>query len=107
MTPTIATASGLTTLINVFSVQPDKRDALVRMLQEGTNGWICKIPGFVSSSLHVSRDGSRVVIYGQWRGAESIAAMRAHPQMPTYFERIKAVAQMEAMTCDVASIVVA
>jgi quinol monooxygenase YgiN len=65
------------------------------------------VPGFVSSSLHASRDGRRVVIYGQWRNAEGIAGMRQRPEMPAYFEQIKALAHMEAITCDVESTVVA
>ncbi len=76
-------------------------------MKEGTDAWICKVPGFVSSSLHVSRDKQRVVIYGQWRSVEAIAAMRQSPEMPAYFERIKAMATMEAITCDVASTQVA
>ena len=56
---------------------------------------------------YVSRDGRRLVTCGQWHGADAIAAMRQHPEMPAYFERIKAIAQMEAMTCDMASIAVA
>jgi quinol monooxygenase YgiN len=107
MTPQINAAANLTTLINVFSVAPEDRDRLVALLKDGTDAWISKVPGFVSSSLHVSRDGRRVVIYGQWRSADGIAAMRQRPEMPAYFERIKAIAQMEAMTCDVASTVVA
>ena len=96
-----------TILINIFTVAPADRDRLVALLREGTEAWISKIPGFVSSSLHVSRDGGRVLIYGQWRSADSIAAMRQHPAMPAYFERVKAIAQMDAMTCDLASTVVA
>lgn len=107
MTPNINTDAKLTTLINVFSVAPADRDRLVALLKEGTEAWISKVPGFVSSSLHVSRDGQRVVIYGQWRSADGIAVMRQRPEMPAYFERIKAIAQMEAITCDVASTVVA
>jgi len=107
MTPNINADAKLTTLINVFSVAAEDRDRLVALLKEGTEAWISKVPGFISSSLHVSRDGRRVVIYGQWRSAEGIAAMRQHPEMPAYFERIKAIAQMEAMTCDVTSTVVA
>ena len=107
MTPRIDADAKLTTLINVFSVAPEDRDQLVTLLKQGTDAWISKIPGFVSSSMHVSRDGRRVVIYGQWRSADGISAMRQHPEMPAYFERVKAIAQMEAMTCDVASIVVA
>lgn len=107
MTPTIDADAKFATLINVFSVAPEDSDRLVKLLKEGTDTWIRHVPGFVSSSLHVSRDGRRVVIYGQWRSADAIAAMRQSPQMPAYFERIKAVAQMEAMTCDVSSTVVA
>lgn len=33
--------------------------------------------------------------------------MRQHPEMPAYFERIKAVALMDPITCDVASTIVA
>lgn len=107
MNPQINAAANFTTLINVFSVALEDRDRLVALLKQGTDAWISKVPGFVSSSLHVSRDGRRVVIYGQWRSAEGIAAMRQHPEMPAYFDRIKALAQMEAMSCDVASTVVA
>ena len=39
--------------------------------------------------------------------AEGIAAMRQHPRMPAYLERVRAIAQMEAMTCDVLSTVAA
>ncbi|SDC71649.1 Quinol monooxygenase YgiN [Massilia sp. PDC64] len=103
MTLHIDPDAGLTTLINIFTVEPDDRDELVTLLRAGTDAWISKIPGFVSSSLHVARDNRRVVIYGQWRSADAIAAMRQHPEMPAYFARVKALAQMEAITCDVAS----
>jgi quinol monooxygenase YgiN len=107
MKPTIDVGDKLTTLINVFSVAPEDRDRLVTLLKEGTESWISKVPGFVSSSMHVSRDGRRVVIYGQWRSADAIADMRQRPEMPAYFERVKAMAQMEAITCDVISLLVA
>jgi quinol monooxygenase YgiN len=107
MTPTIDSATGLTTLINVFRVAPADCDQLVSWLKEGTVDWISKIPGFLSSSLHVSRDRERVIIYGQWRDAEGISAMRQDPAMSGYFERIKAIATMEAITCDVLSTVAA
>ena len=91
------------TLINIFSVAPENRDRLAKLLQEGTDSWISKIPGFVSSALYLSRDGQRIVIQGQWRSAEAIAAMRQNPEMPAYFERIQALATMEAITCDALS----
>lgn len=107
MTLNINPDAKLTTLINVFSVSPENLDRLVALLKEGTDAWISKVPGFVSSSLHVSRDGKRVIIYGQWRSADAIATMRQRPEMPEYFERIKAIAQMEATICDVISTIAA
>ncbi|MFS2034768.1 antibiotic biosynthesis monooxygenase family protein [Polaromonas sp. CT11-55] len=107
MTLNINPEAKLTTLVNVFSVSPENLDRLVALLKEGTDAWISKVPGFVSSSLHTSRDGKRVIIYGQWRSADAIATMRQHPEMPGYFERIKAIAQMEATICDVISTIAA
>jgi len=91
-----------TTLINIFTTAPENLDRLAALLREGTDAWISKVPGFISSTLHIARDHRRVVIYGQWRSADDIAAMRGHPEMPAYFERVKALAQMDAITCDAA-----
>lgn len=89
-----------TTLVNVFTVAPEQQQQLAQLLKEGTDAWIRKIPGFIASTLHLSHDGRRIVIYGQWQNPEAIAAMRAHPEMPAYFERVQALAQMEAIVCD-------
>lgn len=91
------------TLINIFTVAPENRDRLARLLQEGTDSWIRRIPGFVSSTLYLSRDGQRIVIQGRWQSEQAIAAMRQSPEMPAYFERIQALAKMEAITCDALS----
>jgi quinol monooxygenase YgiN len=96
-----------TTLINIFTTAPENLDRLAALLREGTEAWISKVPGFMSSTLHIARDKRRIVIYGQWRSADDIAAMRGHPEMPAYFERVQALAQMDAITCDAASTVTA
>jgi quinol monooxygenase YgiN len=103
MTLHIDPSAGHATLINVFTAAPDNRDRLVALLKEGTDEWISKVPGFIASSLHLARDDSRVVIVGQWRSADAIAAMRAHPAMPAYADRVRALAQMESIVCDVAA----
>jgi quinol monooxygenase YgiN len=103
MTLHIDPRAGHATLINVFTAAPENRDRLVDLLKEGTDEWISKVPGFIASSLHVARDERRVVIVGQWRSTDAIAAMRAHPAMPAYAERVRALAQMESIVCDVAA----
>jgi hypothetical protein len=42
-----------------------------------------------------------VIIYGQWRRAEDIEAMRQNPKMGPYMQRIAALATMEAVMCEV------
>jgi quinol monooxygenase YgiN len=108
MTPaTIEANTTLITLVNIFTVAPEDCERLALLLKEGTNAWISKVPGFVSSALHVARDKQRIVIYGQWRSAEAIAAMRQSAHMPAYFERVKALSTMESIVCEVASALVA
>jgi hypothetical protein len=59
------------TLINVFTVAPDKQQQLVDTLIETTERVIKRIPGFVSASFHKSLDGTRVVNYAQWKNREA------------------------------------
>jgi quinol monooxygenase YgiN len=101
METTIRVDSGITTLLNIFTVEPENREQLIALLKEGTETWIGKSAGFISANFHNSKDGRRVIIYGQWRRAEDIEAMRQNPKMGPYMQRITALATMEALTCDV------
>jgi heme-degrading monooxygenase HmoA len=65
----ITQTSGLATMINVFDVEPEKQQQLIEIwLEEGKKfeTW----PGFVSTTLHRSLDGTRVINYAQWQKAE-------------------------------------
>ncbi|HYW83779.1 MAG TPA: antibiotic biosynthesis monooxygenase, partial [Spirochaetia bacterium] len=71
---TIERASPLTTMINVFNVEPEKQEQLIDIwLEEGKKfeAW----PGFVSAALHRSLDGKRVINYAQWQKAEDWQAL--------------------------------
>jgi Antibiotic biosynthesis monooxygenase len=46
------------TLINVFTVDPIKQEALVRVLDEATEKVIKDMRGFVSANIHRSLDGA-------------------------------------------------
>lgn len=61
------------TLINVFTVDPDKAHELAAMLTAATENVMQHQDGFRSANIHVSTDGTRVVNYAQW---ESEAAYR-------------------------------
>ena len=68
------------TIINVFTVEPADQGRLLDLLARATNGYVCRAPGFLSSTLHRSLDGSKVTMYAQWRSTEDYEAMRGDPR---------------------------
>jgi quinol monooxygenase YgiN len=67
------------TLINVFTVEPDRARQLADLLATATEDVMRHIDGFISANIHVSTDGTRVVNYAQWRNAEAFQAMLQNP----------------------------
>jgi hypothetical protein len=64
------------TLINVFTVEPVNQQRLVDLLSCPTDGSVNRAPGFMSSTLHRSVDGTKVTMYAQWPSAKDYQAMR-------------------------------
>jgi len=67
------------TLINVFTVVPERASELAELLRVATEQKMRFVPGFISANIHVSTDGTRVVNYAQWRSAEAYQAMLQDP----------------------------
>jgi quinol monooxygenase YgiN len=67
------------TLINVFTVQPDRAQQLVDLLTKATEDVMQHIDGFISANIHLSTDGTRVANYAQWRDAAAMQAMQQNP----------------------------
>ena len=63
------------TLINVFTVEPERARQLADLLTAATEEVMQHIDGFISANIHLSTDGTRVVNYAQWRSAEAFEAM--------------------------------
>jgi heme-degrading monooxygenase HmoA len=93
--------SEIVTLINVFAVEPDDQEKLIRLLREGTETLMSKQSGYISASFHKSTDGRRVINYAQWRSPRDIEAFRAKPEIGEYFKRVREVAQYETIVCEV------
>ena len=89
------------TLINVFLVEPGNQEKLNEVLKEGNEALFSKQPGYVSTSFHKSKDGRRVVNYGQWRSLHDIEAYRSKPEFGAYLKRVRQLAQFDSMVCDV------
>ena len=68
------------TLINVFTVKPEKAHELVKLLDEATDKVMRRQPGFVSANIHRSLSGRHVTNYAQWRSVEDFEAMQKNPE---------------------------
>lgn len=71
---TIEKGPSILTLINVFTVAPERQQELVTLLIDATHQTMKHLPGFVSANIHRSLDGKKVVNYAQWE--------RSHAEKP-------------------------
>ncbi len=76
---TIATGQDVVTLVNVFTVTPDRQEQLAGLLAEATRTTMNRLPGYVSANIHRSLDGTKVVNYAQWRREADFQAMLGDP----------------------------
>jgi tetracenomycin F1 monooxygenase len=98
---TISRSSELFTLVNVFTVAPDKQKELCDHLAHVTEELIQQLPGFVSANFHLSHDGGHVVNYAQWRSEADFRAMHADPRLADHFTYCRSVSQPKPIFCDV------
>ena len=99
---TIATHVPVLTLINVFTVAPEKQQTLIDLLDRATEETMRHQPGFLSANLHRSLDGKRVINYAQWRDRASFEAMRLRPEVRVHMEQAAALAEFDPILCEVA-----
>lgn len=78
-TAAIDSSRTVATLINVFTVAPERQHELVALLAHATEETMKHLPGFICANFHVSEDGQRVINYAQWESADHYWAMRADP----------------------------
>jgi hypothetical protein len=57
------------------------------LLARVTDEFVSRAPGFVSSTLHRSLDGTKVTMYAQWRSAEDYESMRRDHPGPLPFSK--------------------
>ncbi len=91
-------------LINVFAVEPESQQRLVRVWQRGTDELMRHLPGFVSANIHRSLDGTKVVNYAQWESAETFAASLRDPRVSAYFKELAEIGSPAPVLCEVVSV---
>jgi heme-degrading monooxygenase HmoA len=89
---TIQQHAPIATLINVFTVAPERASELGEALRVATEQTVRFFPGFISANIHVSTDGTRVVNYAQWQSAEAYRAMFDDPNAREHIGRCAALA---------------
>ena len=71
---TIRRTNPVITMVNVFTVEPEKQQAFLDALRSELDTVMRKQPGFVGSNIHRSLDGVRVLNYTQWESQEAFEA---------------------------------
>jgi quinol monooxygenase YgiN len=91
----------LMTLVNVFTVPPEKLAELTDLLVRATEETMRHLPGFISASIHRSVDGTKVINYAQWRTRQDFEALRDNKEARPHMEAAAALAKFEPMLCEV------
>ena len=100
---TISKEQTLTTLINVFEVEPKNQQKLIDILVKATEETMSKFPGFISANIHRSLDGTRVVNYAQWRRREDLEnAVQSPEAQPHIQETYRIIKRVEPYLYEVA-----
>lgn len=89
---TIEQNSSYATLINVFTVEPDRAEELADVLRRATEEVMQYLPGFRSANIHLSSDRTRVVNYAQWDSADAMLDMQQNPTAREHMSAAAAIA---------------
>ena len=98
---TIENDRKLMTLVNIFTVGPDKQGDLADMLVRATHETMQHLPGFISASIPKSADGKKVINYAQWRSHAEFAALKDNPKAIPHMQVAAALASFEPIICEV------
>ena len=93
--PSISKGNRPMTVINVFTVAPDRQMRLVDLLTRATESSVRHVPGFVAAALHRSLDGTKVTMYAQWRSLEDYEQMRSRPDTSPFLAEAMTIATFE------------
>lgn len=76
------------TVINRFTMAPEDQQALADILTTDIMPTLAREPGFLSTKLHRSTDGTRLVQVTEWRMPEDHFACMKSPRMASVGRRM-------------------
>jgi quinol monooxygenase YgiN len=91
----ISADNELVTLINVFNVEPQNQDKLIKLLEKATEEVMRHQLGFISANIQHSLDRVRVVNYAQWKSKEAFENMLQNPEAQRHMNEALSVSQTE------------
>ena len=90
--PVIEKGAPVLTVVVAIEVEPERQRAFLdrvgRMIEDFTRHQ----PGLVSTSIHASEDGTRILNYAQWRSREDYERFRKNPEGKPHVEALMAIA---------------
>ena len=90
--PVIEKDASVLTVAVAIEVEPERQRAFLdrvgRMIEDFTRHQ----PGLVSTSIHASEDGTRLLNYAQWRSREDYDRFRENPEAKSHVEDLMAIA---------------
>ena len=89
---TIQEGQDILTLINIFTVDPDKQQAVADALAEVTEHTMRYLPGFLGAAVHKSLDGAHVANYVQWESEAHFQAMFQNVEAAAHMDKVSALA---------------
>jgi heme-degrading monooxygenase HmoA len=104
MVSQISAVNELITLINVFTVEPQNQDRLIKILEQATEEVMRHLPGFISANIHRSLDGVRVVNYAQWKSKEAFENMLQNSEAQKHMNEASSVSSPEPHLYQVVSV---
>jgi hypothetical protein len=98
--PTIYANTSIVTQINVFTVSEGGQEALVAFLKEAAE-FSSTTDGWISASVHCSRDGTRVVNYAQCESMDAAQNVIKRLREEGWLERNKSLGEAHPGLYDV------
>lgn len=100
---TMQHSTGITTGLEVFTVTADTQSEVVKALSAHAEAVLRHADGFVAAAVHRSLDGSRVVLYTQWRSLADRRACQENAATRALYEQLSSPAPIVSNTYELAA----
>jgi len=90
---TIESNNKICTLINVFTVEPERQSELFENLKEASEKIFSKMPGYISANIHMGDDGKTITNYAQWASLEDSKNVVANHEVMHHMQKAAAIAK--------------